>query len=315
MRWIAWAASACSLEGAAVWAWSRGPGSAAFLVLHLLASLAVARLLLLALPAGVEQRRGSGLLCLFCLSVFAPVLGPAGLLLGLVLPLRAGAARGVAPATRRVAVPDLPVRAPEAPRALTDSLASVLRSAASAERRVRAVRSTRRLPDETAVPLLERALADPEDDVRLLAFSLRQARETARSGAAASGPDAAPGRRRLAFAHWELARSGVVPTDAAARALATARELAETELERRPGDRGLALLLAEIALADGDEVRAATALDTAVRLGLPATVLAPLRAELELRARRWAGVRAHLAAAGRPFPRGARGAIAAIRIT
>lgn len=58
-------------------------------------------------------------------------------------------------------------------------LSSVIQSARDIQRRVNAVIAARQINDKMAIPLLQEALKDPEDDVRLFAYAVLDAKTTA----------------------------------------------------------------------------------------------------------------------------------------
>ena len=78
--------------------------------------------------------------------------------------------------------PNSPSHMPEAGRdgvriSNNAKIMNVLQGAADPHQRQTSVLETLRLPDQSAIPLLRRALRDSEDDVRLLAYALLDRKE------------------------------------------------------------------------------------------------------------------------------------------
>ena len=160
--------------------------------------------------------------------------------------------------------------------------------------------------DPVAIARLWLGLEDPEEDVRLLAHSLLESKSrTAESHIhdlegelePAPGTQWAAIHRRLAHAHWELARLGLVRGECLDHAVETARFHARLALEGEPGSAHLHFLLGRIELRRGRPKEAAAALFRAAELGLPAALVRPYLAEAAFLARRFDLVRRSLAGA------------------
>ena len=133
---------------------------------------------------------------------------------------RPGAAHAASPQGPAARPRSSPPRSPISPTARSScssqpiygvvGLVGVIRHAAETAARVRAVMATRQLSDQYAVPILQVALRDPVDDVRLLAYALLDGKERdhLRQHQAAQRP---PGRR--AQAHARRASTSGWPTN------------------------------------------------------------------------------------------------------
>jgi hypothetical protein len=177
------------------------------------------------------------------------------------------------------------------------------------ESRLANVAAARARSDPGSVALLRRALCDADEDVRLLAQALLEAKtraayrdihEDARELAAASAGRHAAIRRRLAFAYWELARLGLTQGECLHHALGLARQHALAALDADPASASLQFLVGRIELRRGEALGAEAALRRAAELGFPAEVVQPYLAEAAFLRRRFDLVRRRLADAGSP---------------
>jgi len=241
------------------------------------------------LPAG----RAAGRLA-FAMALFLPVLGALGWI----------AAALVAPARDHrpgPAVVRTPIPGPEAAR-IQAGRSLPRPGGGSAGARVLAAR---RRDDPDAIDLLRRSLADPDEDVRLVAHAVlefkhrlayRRVHEDACELELAPAGRRAAIHRRLAAAHWELARTGLAEGDCLAHALERARHHAQAALAEQP-DHASLLLLARVELRCGTGEEAEAALVRAVERGLAPAVAAPYLAEAAFLERRFDRVHHRLAAA------------------
>jgi hypothetical protein len=148
--------------------------------------------------------------------------------------------------------------------------------------------SLRNLPPRAAVRALRRALSAPLEEVRLLAHALLERREAQLRVAIADAEsklrEARDGSRRfqlqcqLAFLHWGLVESELVPREIALETLARASDHARRALAQQE-DGELCVLLARIRLRRGDGQHAREWLKRAAHVGVADDVLAPLLAE------------------------------------
>lgn len=274
------------------------------------------------LQAGPAARRRD-LTLLFAVPLALPLCGGAGLCAALYIGLLARR-RAAEPELRLTPVPPLPYR----PHAISErpaydegALSSTLRACSDPERRLRAVLAARALREPEEVAILQLALRDPVDDVRLLAYSLLDRREQALnqlmqalqrtlSQTPAAHPAQITLHRRLAQAGFELVALGLARGEVQSYLLAAARDHLKEVLQRVPRDRASQLLLGRVYLRLRKPRQADGVLREAAVLGLAADLLAEPRAEAALRRRRLGELRGHLdalseeALATRPLLRG-----------
>jgi len=255
--------------------------------LALAAHLAAAGIFALGLDRRTLRMPGA---LVFAMAAFLPLLGLVGWLV--VASIRPAATdRPVAAYIRT------PIPGPEAARAARPPAPH---RSASASARVLAARGR---DDPAATALLRRALADRDEDVRLVAHAVLESRQriayrSVQDAAAHHGAGEPAADRRLAAAHWELARTELADGECLAHALASARHHARAAAARDPQCAQLALLVGRIELRDGEPAAAETALSRAVELGLPPAIAAPYLAEAAYLRRRFERVASRLAGAG-----------------
>ncbi|MET0340402.1 MAG: hypothetical protein ABW252_05340 [Polyangiales bacterium] len=185
-----------------------------------------------------------------------------------------------------------------------------LSPAADVEARVTAVKSLRNMEATRAIPLLRRALADPAEDVRLLAHAILDRRERGvRADLEASlaqlealraqHPEGSGAERHvhvaLASHFWELAYAGFVGGDGARAVLQKAAQHAIAGATH-PGERATALIAIRAYLKLGELDRAAQTITWAREIGIPGPQLASLAAELAFLQRRFSQIDDELAA-------------------
>jgi hypothetical protein len=251
------------------------------------------------LSSGLRRRlapgRG-GWSLLFGLQAFLPVLGALGLLATELW----GRSPRALPAldlvrTRIPGFQDVPARTPaQAPG----------RAPATASRGAQ-VAEARKRNDPRAIALLRRAIEDPDEDVRLVAYAVLEAKsreadrrlhETSRALEAAPPERRADLHHRLAAEHWDLAWLGLAQGEHLAHVLEEARRHCLAALADEPRRASLHFLLGRVELRMGEPARAEAALEGAVGLGFPEEISRPYRAEAAFLRRRFDLVRAHLSA-------------------
>ncbi len=292
-------------EAAAIPLLAQDGGLFRFLILHAGISLAAALLLPPLFPEAYRGGGAAGTLVLFLLALFLPVLGLTGLIVAL-LPALHLPRRTPPRLYERIDIPELPfkpLRVSEQPLFGQAGLAGVLRNAPDPERRVQAVMATRQLRDRDAVPILRIALRDPVDDVRLLAYSLLDAKEQRLNQRIAEleseleeASGTARGRllERIAGLYWEMAYLGLATGEVYGHVLEQALERLEAAERLLPPEMGLRFQKGRVLLGLGRLKEARRALEEARRLGMGSSDVDPYLAEICFLERDWKGVRRHL---------------------
>lgn len=167
-------------------------------------------------------------------------------------------------------------------------LLNIIKHDEDSDKRVKAVLSTKNMPDRQAVPILQVALKDPIDDVRLLAYSMLDQKESTISHnikiALTTLESATPNmqlllHRELAHLFWELAYMELAQGDVLTHVLSKAKEHIELVLNER-NDAGACFLLGRILLRQGSLDLAEKALKQASDFGLDEANIATYLAEI-----------------------------------
>jgi len=265
---------------------------------HGIASLLLAAGVWLLLPRRYRQPMPWSLLFVFALAFFVPLIGFVGVAAAVFPALYLPRKHEVTP-WQAIGVPLLPFRPQENRPQLMFSdggLQDVLRDAPTADQRLAAIFATRRMPGRESVPILKLALRDTADDVRLLAYSMLDQRESRINQRIAAVlrrlEKARPGREAalhgtLARWYWELAYVGLAQGGVLEHILGQAREHAEKAIESSAGGGEMLLLLGRIALEQGDLEYASAALERAEQAGVLPEQLAAYRAEVAFLQRRF----------------------------
>jgi hypothetical protein len=143
--------------------------------LHSLSSYLLARGLWQLLPRRYRLPVRSTLGFLFVIVWILPIIGPLGLLVTLNSILKRPRSRFAATA-KIIALPELPFSPPvifPAPPYSTGALRQIVHFAARPLKRLKAVMATRQMAPREAMKVWSKATRDPVDDVRLLAFAMR----------------------------------------------------------------------------------------------------------------------------------------------
>lgn len=302
---------AAILEGAAAW-FAFGAGVVAYgwllvAILHIAYAVVLAFGAWLLLPLRYRQPRGWALLYLFCVGLCIPVLGWFGMLLA-ILPGLIWQRRTKSEDWTSTPDPDLPYKAIEIdPDAIyrRGGLATVVRH--DEERwRLRAVMATRYLQDRHAVPVLRSALADPVDEIRLMAYALLNSKTNrieravaALRAEAATNPDGdtrthAGIDEQIAALYLEQAELGLV--DGAVRTFVLEQALERIDAASKTRlTAPRAFIRGRICLRLQRLPEAEAAFDAAENLGFPGNLVAPYLAESAFERGNYLQVRTQLA--------------------
>ncbi|MCW4150949.1 HEAT repeat domain-containing protein [Halomonas sp. 18H] len=174
MLWLA-AGFGAEAWGAHMWFATASVPSLPIMLLHGAGALLMAEGVRQLLPSGYQQPLMGNLLLLFLLLFLLPGIGLLGLLMA-VVPALYGATPKRDVSWQALNLPPLPYQplSPPSPEttAMREGLASILSYSDSPVLRQEAILACRHLPRRQAINLLRLGLADPTDDVRLLAYSM-----------------------------------------------------------------------------------------------------------------------------------------------
>ncbi len=278
----------------------------AFWVVHGAAAVVTGVLIWTLLPPPLKRPRRLSLTLLTLLALVFPIVGVIGLLLAAWLarwmPLRR-------PDTDLLrAAPELEVFAvshidDDVRRDLpAGQVAQIARDQSQPrEQRIRAVLALRDMSPRMALPVLRRLLADPDEEIRLLAYGIsntweqkltdalqaaQREFEIARHGDTRGEP-LARAAQRVAELQMEFIYQGLAQGDLRDFALDQALQHCRIATEALPHDTGLQMLLLRLALARRDTDTARAVLDQLATDGASPTLWRPYAAELEWVQRRY----------------------------
>lgn len=190
-----------------------------------------------------------------------------------------------------IKIPTLPFKPLEVDSGLSftnGGMYDVLRHSVDIDKRRTAVMATTRMKDKVAVPLLKLAMRDPVDDVRLLAYSIKDKIESRINMTIRDQQimlenpgkvDPADIHRVLAFSYWEMIYLELVEGDLRNFILGEAIKHAELCLETK-ADSAVNILIGRAELTRGNLDAAATALRQAVTNGARPASVASYLAEI-----------------------------------
>lgn len=237
----------------------------------------------------------------FALCFFVPVFGVPGLLVVAVV-ARFVTQRGAAQVFTTAAAPEFAPHSEQAdsPHAHGPVRAQLSDPAAPVETRMRALLAIQDLPSRVANPVIRGMLADPADDVRLVAYGILDSREkainariqAARGQLAGSDPlGRLMAEKELAVLYWELIYQGLVQGDLQQHAAAQAKTHLDAALVLTPEDAALWVLGGRLAMLAGQYEAAHDAYTRAAQFGMPEGRVLPFLAEVAYRMRRFDRVR------------------------
>jgi hypothetical protein len=288
-----------------------------FLVLHGAGSIAGGVLMTALVPLRYRHRPWWTFLLFFGFCLFIPFLGLAGLLLA-VLPGIVMERHARREAYQRVSVPDLPfqpLKVQQQPIYGKAGMISVLRHAQDPERRIKALIATRQMTSQEAIPVLKEALRDPVDDVRLLAYSMLDAKEEEINATIrrmlerverASAEQKQKLHQRISNCYWELAYLGLAQGEVLRHSLERALSHLEQALEAGADEPALYIQRARLLIHQQRWDEAERAFATAVQQGIPASGVAPYLAEIAFEKKNFQQVAARLREMGPSIRRSER---------
>ncbi|HWP18525.1 MAG TPA: hypothetical protein VNO84_05320 [Burkholderiaceae bacterium] len=306
------AAGAVALEtGALALLSSANPAMfAVFWVAHGIASIPTALLAWRLLPRPLQQPRALSLILCYMLALVLPVLGVAGVLLAAWLArLLPAVSRGddhlrEAPRLEVFALTlDIEQRPDELPAG------QVARMARDPTRpraqRIRAVLALREMAPRVAVPTLRSLLADPDEEIRLLAYSIvelwerdlmAKLQEALREleglqSEGAQGPLYARAAQQVAELQLEFVYQGLVQGDLRDFTMDQAKMYCRMGLEAAPAEPSLLMMHLRLSLARGAHEEARQMLRRLGDTDASPTMWRPYAAELAWQERRYADVR------------------------
>ena len=309
--------SAATFETAAWGGILAGGGSdlalAGALTGHAIASGLAAPVFLALLPARLQSPHLPALLFFFAVAYCLPLVGFAGLALAVLSLRRQVGIEGIEP-FRALHLPEIdPHQRPGSGFRQAGLGSFIANTRAPEASRLRALVALQNIPGRVASPLLRNVLADPSEDIRLLAYGMLDNQEKRlnnlihqeRQRLDSSAEERQAAVRRLSELYWELVYHDLVQGDLRTFALAQSQTFTQEALTATPEDTGLHLRLGRLKQMLGDDIGARAAYGSALLLGMPQSRITPYLAELAYNARDYAMVRSLMGELGqwRSLPR------------
>lgn len=298
---------AAVLEGVAAFTFFSTPQDGLLLptVLHLAAATVATFSALPFVPARYKGRLRYRMVFTFVMIFFMPMFGLAGMFMSL-LPALSLPREQREILWEQVPIPELPfrpVRSSGRPSYGEGGLAAAMTMNRNPDDRVRAVIAARQVNDKLAVPLLQEALKDPVDDVRLFAFSVLDSKETHindRIGEQLVDLDSKRGQERarahyaLAQNYWEMAFLGLATGSTYDFMLENAELHANLAAELGWSGPDIDFLVGRIRLRQGKYAEAEKSFKHAVENGALESAILPFMAEIAFVNRDFRRVRDYL---------------------
>jgi len=301
------ALTALTLEASAWGSLLLGSSSDHTLLLFLLAHAGASALIALAaqalLPARLATPRLPVFLFLFGTGFVVPVLGFAAVAGGVFF-LRTLAPRSRQDSFGAIELPEIDVHQGTGKGFRQAGMRAFLANTrAPVASRLRALVALQNVSGRVASPLLRNVLADPSDDIRLLAYGMLDKKEKLLNEAihqqagrlrrategSAEHLDAA---RKLAELYWELVYQELTQGDLRAHALQQSLTYTTLALARAPDDAALHLRHGRLLQSLGQPHAARAAYHRALELGMPKIRIVPYLAEAAYDLSDYAGVSA-----------------------
>lgn len=277
-----------------------------FFLLHGIASALAAPFVWLFLPARYRQPRVAVLLLLFTVCFFIPVFGLAGFFAGILVAVW-WPQRRQDPQYDEVRTPRFELQ--HGPQRLGHlRIGQVRNQLASAtvplDLRMKALLTLQEVPGRHASEILRDVMADPADDLRLLAFGMLDGKEkllneriqvASEALKAAHDPQAEyAASKQLAELYWELVYQGLVKGDMRAYALEQVKKHIDKALAHDEADAGLWVIAGRMRMIEHKYDDAQRAFETAVAKRFPLVRVESYLAELAFLRRDFAAVRQHM---------------------
>jgi len=262
-----------------------------YLLAHGSASALLSQFILTLLPRHLASPRLPVLLLIFGIGYAIPILGIVAVISGVFL-LRALPEIQRSDSFRAVELPEIDVhQRPGIGFRQAGMRAFLSNSRAPVATRLRALVALKNVSGRVASPLLRDVLADPSEDIRLLAYGMLDNKEkhlnhsihnesTRFSSAIAGSTEQAEAARRLADLFWELVYQDLAQGDLRQHALQQSLHYTEISLQQTPDDAGLHLRHGRLLQSLGEADPARLAYNRALELGLPKTRIVPYLAEV-----------------------------------
>lgn len=262
-----------------------------YIVGHCIASIIMSVVLLKLLPNRYRNPWRNSFVFLFTLQFFLPVIGTIGVSLGILLAM-------LLPHGKReqlwseISIPDLPFKPQEIdlqPLYSQGGLRQIIKAAGSSDKRLKAVMATKQMNKRDAIVILQNALMDKVDDIRLLAYSMLDSMEKnisekinsdLESLKTATKTQAFTLKKSLSENYWEMSYLGLAKGGVRLHFLNRSKQLLDELISENIEKNGDILKIkGRIHLALEEYQPAIDAFKQSLETGMPKTQVIPYLAE------------------------------------
>ncbi len=260
-----------------------------FISLHLMGSALIALGVWILLPKRYRRPLLWSYAFFYSITAFIPFIGAIGLvsciLPSLYIPKRKKTS--VLHDYQDIELPYTPLEMEQSPLFNEGGLQDVLHLETNESKRLNALLATRNMNKQDAIPILKKALRDPTDDIRLLAYAMLDKYESHINAQiehdlsdlkAAKGAHKAELHKRIAHNYWELAYLGLAQGSVLEHALSQAQENIRRSMTFKETAE-LALLAGKVGLKQQRSAFSASAFRQAIALGMDKQKVLPYLAE------------------------------------
>ncbi|SHO56904.1 tetratricopeptide repeat protein [Vibrio quintilis] len=278
-----------------------------WLLLYVISAIVFGVSCLYLLPVRYRRFPAYAFLFLFIFAVSLPVLGIVGCLIAVVAGVHYPLEKQQDVLEEHL-VPELPFEPDQislTPRYSRGGVAAILKYARDVDKRLFAVVTTRNMEDREAIPILKQALKDTDDDIRLLAYSSLDKKETAINDDIhvlkkqlagqfiSSFTGTASCHHQIARKYWELSYLGLAQGALRQYVLEKAAFHAGQSLMYEPAVT-TEILLAKIWLMMGRYEQAQTLFEKAAQSGVPVRQTYPYLAEIAYKTKQYQQCRIYM---------------------
>lgn len=201
-------------------------------------------------------------------------------------------------------LPHMPDRPPILDKKITISahgMPNRLKNMQNPNEHLNIVLATRFMKDKNAILLLTTAMRNPEDDIRLLAFSLLEKRGVETNAQIEilkrrleKGESKTNIHKLIGQKYLTLATQGLIQDEMKTQILKAADEHLNRALDETPSDNKAHFILGQVLLENKKIEQAEQAFKTALKLGFPSGEIYPLLAEIAFHRRRFREIPSYL---------------------
>lgn len=257
------------------------------------------------LPNKYRANGFKAFLYFFLLGLFIPIVGNLGLITVLILGIKREKSTDsgdiICRFTKQVPMPIKPPTVLKKPKFGIHGMQSRLQKSKNTEEHLRIVLATRFMSNNHAIPLLKIALRNPEDEVRLLAFSMLEKKNTEIYTRIETLQQSLGSAEKKEKIHVTIARNyfnlvvlDLIQEEMKSQVLTKAHQHLQKALDRDPDNRNAHFFLGQVLLESGTIEHAVQAFESALDLGYPPSAVNTFLAETAYQQRQFQKIPAYI---------------------